>query len=209
MCEPPPPGGQAPQAAAVISDPVARDNAHTKGALYVSDVDGEAVDQPRSREFADKVRAHHLELGHSDRQIRGVELVTHLTRLVTRLVQDFESAVHRPLGMTWAGFRIMNTLWIFGGLEQREIARISGTSRASVSSAINTLEERGLVERRRERDDRRLVRVSLTSSGLAMLHKAIDGQTAREHAWMAVLDDGEIFELVSLLGRLVNQEHPA
>lgn len=103
----------------------------------------------------------------------------------------------------------MNTLWIFGDLEQREIARISGTTRASVSSALNTLEERGLVERRRERDDRRVVRVSLTPAGLDLLHQAIEGQTAREHAWLAVLDDEEVSRLVVLLGRLVNQERPA
>ncbi|MDX3638816.1 MarR family winged helix-turn-helix transcriptional regulator [Streptomyces sp. MB09-02B] len=175
----------------------------------MSEIRGDAVHHPRSREFAAKVRAHHEELGHSERQIRGVELVTHLTRLVARLVQDFEGTVHRPLGMTWAGFRIMNTLWIFGDLEQREIARISGTSRSSVSSALNTLEDRGLVERRRESDDRRVVRVSLTPAGLALLHKAIAGQTPRETAWTAVLDDDEISQLVSLLGRLVNQEHPA
>jgi DNA-binding MarR family transcriptional regulator len=175
----------------------------------VPDVPGDPVVHPRSREFAAKVRAHHKELGHSERQIRGVEVVTHLTRLVARLVQDFEGAVHRPLGMTWAGFRIMNTLWIFGDLEQREIARISGTSRASVSSALNTLEERGLVERRRERDDRRVVRVSLTSAGLDLLHQAIEGQTAREHAWMAVLDDEEVSQLVILLDRMVNQERPS
>jgi DNA-binding MarR family transcriptional regulator len=169
---------------------------------------GEAVDHPRSREFAERVRARHRELGHTDREVARVELVTHLTRLVARLVQDFEGSVHRPLGMTWAGFRIMNTLWVFGDLEQREIARISGNTRASVSSALNTLEERGLVERRRERDDRRVVRVSLTPAGLTMLRKAIDGQTERERAWMTVLDDGDITQLLALLGKLVNQEHP-
>jgi DNA-binding MarR family transcriptional regulator len=169
----------------------------------------DTADHPRSREFAEKVRARHREMGHTDRQLDGVALVTHLTRLVARLVQDFEGSVHRPLGMTWAGFRIMNTLWVFGDLEQREIARISGTTRASVSSALNTLEERGLVERRRETEDRRIVRVSLTRSGLTMLHKAIEGQTEREHAWMAVLGDDEISQLVTLLGKMVNQEHPA
>lgn len=163
---------------------------------------------PRSREFADGVRARHRELGHTPRIINGVELVTDLTRLVARLVQDFESSVHRPLGMTWAGFRIMNTLWVFGELEQREIARISGTSRASVSSAINTLEERGLVERRRDRGDRRLVQVSLTSSGLSMLQEAITGQTARELAWMRVLDDAEMAQLLALLRKLLNQPTP-
>ncbi|MBZ3901538.1 MULTISPECIES: MarR family winged helix-turn-helix transcriptional regulator [Streptomyces] len=174
---------------------------------HVGDTVG-AAGHPRSREFFDKVRTRHQEMGHTDRQLDGVALVTQLTRLVARLVQDFEASVHRPLGMTWAGFRIMNTLWVFGDMEQREIARISGTSRASVSSALNTLEERGLVERRREQGDRRLVRVSLTEPGLTMLHKAIEGQTEREHAWMGVLEDQEISQLVTLLGKMVNQEHP-
>ncbi|WP_274388910.1 hypothetical protein [Streptomyces cavernae] len=41
------------------------------------------------------------------------------------------------------------------------------------------------------------------------MHKAIEGQTAREHAWMGVLGDEEIGQLLVLLGKLVNQEHPA
>lgn len=59
------------------------------------------------------------------------ELVFNLTRLHHRLARDFEG-MHRRRGWTWAGFRIMNVLWAVGPAELRDIARLSGASRAAV-----------------------------------------------------------------------------
>ena len=86
-------------------------------------------------------------------------------RFATRLVQRLESTVHRPAGWSMAGFRVMFCVWVAGELEPRDISHFSGLSRAAVSSVLNTLEREGLVERRRESDDRRLVTVRLTASG--------------------------------------------
>ncbi len=86
-------------------------------------------------------------------------------RFATRLVQRLESTVHRPAGWSMAGFRVMFCVWVAGELEPRDIAHVSGLSRAAVSSVLNTLEREGLVERRRESDDRRLVTVRLTAAG--------------------------------------------
>jgi DNA-binding MarR family transcriptional regulator len=164
---------------------------------------------PRTRRFSDLLRQKHRSLGAEDpRDLDAVEMVTDLTRLVARLVQDFEKRVHRPLGLTWAGFRILNALWVFGGLDQQEIGRVSGSSRASVSSALATLENRGLVTRRRAEADRRQLVVELTDEGSETLHMAIKAQTVREQAWTAVLRDDQLRELVHLLQILVNQENP-
>jgi DNA-binding MarR family transcriptional regulator len=164
----------------------------------------------RTREFAERLRHYHRELGTTDpRTLDAIELVTDLTRLVARLIHDFEKNVHRPLGLTWAGFRIMNAIWVFDGLDQQEIGRVSGSSRASVSSALITLENRGWVTRHRAPDDRRQLVVQLTRDGLKTLQQAIAAQTRREHAWTAVLRDDQLGELVHLLRLLVNQETPA
>ena len=139
----------------------------------------------------------------------AIEMVTDLTRLDARLIQDFERYVHRPLGLTWAGFRILNALWVYGALAQQEIGRLSGTtSRQSVSSALETLETRGLVARRRAEGDRRQLVVELTPEGLDTLQRAIAAQTVRERAWTAVLRDDQLSELVHLLRILVGQEAP-
>jgi DNA-binding MarR family transcriptional regulator len=164
----------------------------------------------RSREFSERLRHSHRELGTTDpRVLDAIEMVTDLARLEARLVQDFERYAHRPLGLTWAGFRILNALWVFDGLSQQEISRISGfTSRQSVSSALETLENRGLVVRQRAEGDRRKLVVELTESGRDTLLKAIAAQTRREQAWTAVLRDDQLGELVHLLRVLVGQENP-
>lgn len=165
--------------------------------------------QRRSREFSELLRHSHRELGTVDpRVLDAIEMITDLTRLEARLVQDFEKHVQRPLGLTWAGFRILNVLWVFGGSSQQEITRLSGTSRASISSALATLENRGLVARRRADEDRRQLIVELTDDGFKALQKAIAGQSARERAWTAVLRDDQLSELVHLLRTLVNQVTP-
>ena len=35
-----------------------------------------------------------------------------LFRVANRLMYDFEANVHRPLGMSWAGFRVLFCTWI-------------------------------------------------------------------------------------------------
>jgi DNA-binding MarR family transcriptional regulator len=162
-----------------------------------------------TRRFPELLRQRHRDLGTTaDRDLDAIEMVTHVTRLVARLVQDFEQSVHRPLGSTWAGFRILNVLWIFDEVDQQEIERLSGSSKASVSSALMTLENRGLIERRRDPKDRRRLLVQLTDAGRQELEKAISSQTERERAWTRVLSDQEIQQLIVLLSKVVNQPRP-
>ncbi|WUR84310.1 MarR family transcriptional regulator [Streptomyces phaeochromogenes] len=163
----------------------------------------------RTREFAELLRHHHRELGTTDpRDLDAIEMVTDLTRLEARLTKDFERHVHRPLGLTWAGFRILNALWAYDGLAQQDIGRVSGSTRASISSALSTLEKSGLVTRRRVESDRRQLIVELTDEGRETLRKAIEAQTLRERAWTGVLRDDQLGELVHLLRTLVNQDTP-
>jgi len=62
-----------------------------------------------------------------------------LIRAADRLVYDLET-VHRQVGWTWPGFRVLFWLWLLGPLEQREIASLISASRASTSSILNTLQ---------------------------------------------------------------------
>jgi DNA-binding MarR family transcriptional regulator len=111
-----------------------------------------------------------------------------LVRAATRLVQRLEAEVHRPAGWSMAGFRIMFCVWVGGDLEPRDIARLSGLSRAAVSSALNTLERDGLVERARESHDRRLVTVRLTDDGAGRLVAAYRRQNEVEQEFFGGLD---------------------
>lgn len=143
----------------------------------------------------------------SDDTAEHAELVFNLTRLHSRMTQDFE-AMHRRRGWTWAGFRIMNVLWAVDTVELRDIARLSGASRAAISSALNTLQRAGLVDRVRDTVDRRLVRLQLTERGRDALVDAIGEQAERERRWLDELDLDDQRQLTRLLARVADRRRP-
>ena len=123
-------------------------------------------------------------------------------RLGARMFTDLETEIHRPAGWSLAGFRVMFILWVLGPSESHEIARLAGLSRAAISSAVNTLERDGLVDRRRESADRRVVTVYLTADGEARLTAAYTKQNERERVLFAGLSDDELATLTDLMRRI-------
>ena len=120
------------------------------------------------------------------------------------LVQDLEANVHRPRGLSWAGFRLLFALWVAGPLEPRGLARLSAVSRASISSVLNTLQRDGLVERRRVSADRRVVTVVLTDRGRGVVADAFREHNRREQAWLEGLTPADRERLTALLRRLLD-----
>ena len=135
----------------------------------------------------------------------AMAVVFNVIRLANRMVQDLEAEVHRSMGWSWAGFRIMFALWVAGPLEPRAIAHLSAVTRASVSSVLNTLERDGLVERRRESADRRIVTVTLTSKGRRQVASAYRQQNEREQAWVQGLSAPDRRRLAELLSELLRR----
>ena len=131
-----------------------------------------------------------------------------LFRAANRLMQDFESNVHRPLGMSWAGFRVLFCTWIREEVEPRELARLCAVSRATVSSTLNTLERDAMIRRRRRSSDRRVVTVEVTAKGRRRIRKAFEGQHAREREWLSGLDRESIEGLVADLRHLLERTPP-
>ncbi|NDZ79285.1 MarR family transcriptional regulator [Streptomyces sp. SID10853] len=88
------------------------------------------------------------------------------------------------------------------GSIQRDIARVSRTSAASVSSLLKGMERRGLIERRMEEGDDRSKRVFVTSHA----REVIDGlelvMTEVEHGILAPLDAAERASLHALLTKV-------
>ncbi len=132
-----------------------------------------------------------------------------LIRAATRLTQQLESEVLREAGFSMAGFRAMFCVWVGGDLEPRDIARLSGLSRAAVSSVLNTLERDGLVERFRESADRRLVTVRLTEEGTNRLRTAYARQNELEQTFFGVLPDADRTRLARDLAALLSGPSPS
>lgn len=88
------------------------------------------------------------------------------------------------------------------GAIQRDIAQASRTSAASVSSLLQGLERRGLVERRTEDGDERRKRVYATPSGADLIAGFDAAIEAADETILAPLDDDERTTLHSLLTKI-------
>ncbi len=120
-----------------------------------------------------------------------VETERAMQRHVAPLALDFEAAhavssiyraanavrthvtneVLRPAGITWTGFVVLWVVWIWDGLETRHAAESAAISKATLTGVVKTLEARGWIEKHGRADDRRLVELSLTPSGKALMEE--------------------------------------
>jgi DNA-binding MarR family transcriptional regulator len=133
----------------------------------------------------------------------AMALGLNLIRAANRMQYDLETKVHRPAGLTWAGFRILFTAYAMGPIAPQQLAHLSSVSAASVSSVLNTLEGSNLIVRTRSTTDGRSFAVELTDRGREVVTVLCTRNNQREIAWSRGLTAREQRTLVRLLRKLV------
>ncbi|CAN5286404.1 MarR family transcriptional regulator [soil metagenome] len=88
------------------------------------------------------------------------------------------------------------------GSIQRDIAEASRTTPASVSSLLQGLEKRGLIERRTEAGNERSKRVYATPEGIALISGFEEAMAAAGETILAPLNEGERDILHALLTKI-------
>ena len=129
-----------------------------------------------------------------------------LVRVANRFQQDVEAHVMRPVGLTYAAFRVLFCIRTVGPVPPKEIARHSNVSQATISSVVNTLERRELVVRTPSIDDGRGVIVGLTRVGETTVTQLLRGINERESRWLAALPADERGRLVGTPRTLLHRE---
>jgi DNA-binding MarR family transcriptional regulator len=92
------------------------------------------------------------------------------------------------------------------GRSQQELARRLGMPPSRLVALVDGLDERGLVERRRNPADRRLHALHLTAAGEELLERIADAGRRHEDAILGGLDPADRERLGELLGALVEQQ---
>ena len=102
-------------------------------------------------------------------------------------------------------------LWVTDELEPARIAELTYTSRASVTSLMNSFIERGYLTRRPSQTDGRSVVLSLTESGLNLARSAFLAQNDRQEELLDALSPDEQQILRILLAKMmrISQENMA
>ena len=105
-------------------------------------------------------------------------------------------------GLTLTQFGVLEAILHKGPLGQRELSRKVLTSPGNMTDLVDKLEARGLVQRTRQKADRRAVRVELTAEGRALIEPLFTAHATDIAAAMAGLGSDELHQLGGLLRKL-------
>jgi MarR family transcriptional regulator, 2-MHQ and catechol-resistance regulon repressor len=104
----------------------------------------------------------------NETQVRALNALINLARaldsLGARLGSKFEE-----MGLTAAQFGVLEAVYHLGSMCQKELGHKLLRSGGNVTVVVNNLEKRGLVERERQADDRRMIRIHLTDEGRKLI----------------------------------------
>ncbi|MSR84170.1 MAG: MarR family transcriptional regulator [Candidatus Latescibacteria bacterium] len=100
--------------------------------------------------------------------------------------------------LTLSQFGVLETLCHLGPLPQCKLGEKLLKSSGNITMVVDNLEKLALVERRRDRVDRRVVTVHLTAEGRALIERIFPEHVAAIVEEMGVLDGGEQEQLGQL-----------
>jgi DNA-binding MarR family transcriptional regulator len=107
----------------------------------------------------------------------------------------------RPHGLSITQYNVLRILRGAGaeGLSCTEAARRMITHDPDITRLFDRLEARGLIERWRAKDDRRVVRARITDAGQQVLGELEDAVRELHRRQMAPLEEREVHELIRML----------
>jgi len=126
-------------------------------------------------------------------------LLLYLVKRVELAVRARLDDIVRPAGLTATQYTALTVLERHDDLSSAQLARHSFVTAQSMADMITTLQGRRLIERHRDRADRRRLVVSLTAEGRVLLDRFRDQVAALECEMIAGLPEPDIAGLRSAL----------
>jgi DNA-binding MarR family transcriptional regulator len=126
--------------------------------------------------------------------------------VASRAVIGIYRPVLAPLGLTHPQYLVMLAMWQYSPLTVKVLSSHLHLEPATISPLLKRLETAGLIERQRDPDDERALRLTLTESGRALRERALDvpGQVM-ERTGMSF---NELQELHAVLTSVISRVDP-
>jgi DNA-binding MarR family transcriptional regulator len=139
----------------------------------------------------------------------AMQVVQNVFRAAAALRGSLERDVLAAQELSFGAFTMVFCLWVWGPLEVREAAERMAVSRPTVSGIADTLERRGMVERRDHEADARRRSLALTGDGEQAFAALFPLVNRHEGAACSALEPEESIELARLLRKLVHASRGA
>ncbi len=124
---------------------------------------------------------------------------------LTRAVDALSTRIHTPdqmADLTVSQLGVLDVLRFLGPMCQKDIGLKVLKSSGNMTLVIDNLEKRGLVQRERQTNDKRFIRVSLTEAGRALIDRIMPGHVEKITGAMAALSPEEQKTLGDLCKKL-------
>lgn len=130
---------------------------------------------------------------------------------LNRALEGISRGLHRAMeaqGLTIGQFGVLEVLTHLGPLTASDLATRLLRSPGNITTVVDNLEREGLVERRRDREDRRVVTLSATPRGQQIIRNVLPGHVQRVTAAMSSLSTEEQ-EILAELCRKLHESQPS
>lgn len=134
-------------------------------------------------------------------EVRALDAYIKLMRAAASVSERSNHHLHQ-YNLTPSQFGALEALYHLGTLSQVELARKLLLSSANITMVLQNLEKRDLITRRRDVNDQRVVRVSLTATGTELIDAILPSHVAGIAQEFAVLTAEEQDTLAALCRKL-------
>ena len=107
-----------------------------------------------------------------------VDMLTLIKRIMSLIKQSFESDL-KKMHVTESQILVMRVLNHYGDMKVSDISRKLDLSNSTVSGIIDRLVEKGIVQRKRSEEDRRIVMISLAEDYCQPVKKHLNAFTQK------------------------------
>ena len=109
---------------------------------------------------------------------------------------------YRARDLTSGQFGVLESIYHLGPMYQGQLGEKLLQSKGNISTIVSNLVERGLIERRRDEEDRRYVKIHLTAEGEDVISDLFPKHVQNIMATFDALEDEEIEKLGRLCKKL-------
>lgn len=128
---------------------------------------------------------------------------THLIHRAGQCASDIFQVEARNSGLTPRQFAVLMTIADEEGLTQTDLVERTGIDRSTLADIVARLLSRGLINRRRAKEDGRAYAIKLTSQGWKGLREAEPGAAAADSRLLAALPPAKRQEFLDTLQAIV------
>ena len=127
-----------------------------------------------------------------------------LAVIAERVSREFSVVYSDRFGLSRADWRVVVHVWAAGPVSVREVHARVDMDKSKVSRAATRLEERGLIRKAQNDADRRLLKLTLTDAGRAMMDELFPLAADYETTLLARLGD-DALAFRAMLDRLLEE----